>query len=112
MEIVQAANLALRFILELCLLAAFGYWGFKTGQSTIVKIALGIGVPLLVAAVWAFFLAPASKTRLQEPWLLIVELILFGSAVAALYSLGQRNVAWAFALVYLLNRILMYIWKQ
>ena len=31
LEVIKAANLALRFLLELCALGALGYWGFKTG---------------------------------------------------------------------------------
>jgi hypothetical protein len=36
MQIIQFANLALRFILELAALGAFGYWGFKTGSTGIL----------------------------------------------------------------------------
>ena len=31
MEVIKAVNVALRFLLELCVLAALGYWGFKSG---------------------------------------------------------------------------------
>jgi hypothetical protein len=41
MELIKGANLALRFLLELCALGALGYWGFKAGNTTIAKIALG-----------------------------------------------------------------------
>jgi hypothetical protein len=33
MDVVQGANLALRFLLELAALVAFGYWGFKAGEG-------------------------------------------------------------------------------
>ena len=52
MTVIQSANLALRFILELCALAALGYWGFQTGQNLFVKIVLAIGAPLLAAYDW------------------------------------------------------------
>jgi hypothetical protein len=45
----RSANLALAFVLELCLLAAVGYWGFHVQASTALQIVLGIGAPLLVA---------------------------------------------------------------
>ena len=48
---IKSANLALRFLLELCALVAFGYWGFQTGQGLLLKIGLGIGVPLVAVAV-------------------------------------------------------------
>jgi Protein of unknown function (DUF2568) len=51
MELIKGANLALRFLLELCALGALGYSGFKAGNTTIAKIALGVGVPLVAAIV-------------------------------------------------------------
>jgi hypothetical protein len=51
LELINGANLALRFLLELCALVALGYWGFKTGSGAIAKFALGIGTPLVAAVV-------------------------------------------------------------
>ncbi|MCG3209486.1 MAG: hypothetical protein FOGNACKC_03113 [Anaerolineae bacterium] len=112
MEIVKSVNLALRFLLELCILAASGYWGFKTGTQTIVKIGLTIGLPLLVAVVWGILLAPASSRRLQEPWLFIAELAIFGLAIGALYRTEHYYLAGIFGLIYVINKILMIIWRQ
>jgi hypothetical protein len=36
------ADLALAFLLELCALAALGYWGVRTGGGLVTKTALGI----------------------------------------------------------------------
>ena len=47
MELIKGANLALRFLWELFALGTLGYWGFKTGNSTITKIVLGVGAPLV-----------------------------------------------------------------
>ena len=38
--------LGVRFALELCALAALGYWGFQTGHNGFFRIVLGIGAPL------------------------------------------------------------------
>ncbi len=105
-------NLAIAFLLELCMLVSIGYWGFKTGTQMVAKIGLGIGVPLLVAVVWGIFLAPNSSTRLPEPWRLILELVIFGAAIMALYRAGQHYLAGVFGLIYLINKILLYIWRQ
>jgi hypothetical protein len=35
------ANLALAFFLELCALGALGYWGVRTGDRLVAKVALG-----------------------------------------------------------------------
>ncbi len=50
LELIKGANLALRFLLELCALAAVGYWGLETGRGPIAKVGLGIGTPLAAAA--------------------------------------------------------------
>ncbi len=112
MELLKLSNLALRFLLELCLVAALGYWGFKTGQGWIAKSGLGIGAPLLAAVVWGAFIAPKAAWLLPNPWLLILELALFSLAGAALYLAGQPILAWILGLTYSLNKILMYLWQQ
>ena len=112
MNFLRTANLAIRFLLELILLLAFGYWGFGAGESMPAKILLGIGIPLLAAAIWGRFLAPASTYRLKTPWLLIVEGGIFVLAIGALYTRGQAPWAWALGLTYLINRLLMSVWRQ
>ena len=84
METIKLTNLALRFLLELCALAALGYWGFKTRESPGAKIGLGIGAPLLAAIVWGTFLAPRASIPTPGFLRLVLELVVFGSAVAAL----------------------------
>ena len=112
METIKLANLALRFLLELCALAALAYWGFKTGANPVAKIGLAIGAPLLAAIVWATFVAPGALVPLPGLLRLIVELVVFGSAAAALYSAGRPTLAWILIVVFAVNRILMYAWGQ
>lgn len=112
METIKLLNLGIRFLLELCILVIFGYWGFKTGSSTLIKFLLGLGSPILFAVVWGTFLAPKSSMRLGEPWLFLLELVLFALTIWALYSTGKVNLTAAFSVIYVLNKILMIIWKQ
>ncbi|MBI3175286.1 MAG: YrdB family protein [Chloroflexi bacterium] len=105
-------NLLVRFLLELCILAIFGYWGFQTGSNTFMKFLLGLGAPILFAMVWGTFLAPKSSMRLNEPWLFLLELVLFGLTCWALYSTGKVDLTVAFGGIYILNKILMVIWRQ
>jgi hypothetical protein len=109
LEGVKTANLALRFLLELC---ALGYWGFKTGGSLITKLALGIGAPLLAAVVWGAFLSPRAAVPTPGLLRLVLELGVFGSATAALYAAGRPALAWALVVLYVINRVLMYVWGQ
>jgi hypothetical protein len=112
MEFLKIINIGLRFLLELCILAIFGYWGFKIGPGAFTKTVLGIGAPILFAVVWGTFLAPKSSMRLNEPWLILLELAIFALTCWALYSTGRVNLTIAFGVIYLLNKILMTIWRQ
>jgi hypothetical protein len=54
----RATNLALRFLLELCLLAALAVWGAQAGGSVVADVALPGLAPVPAAAVWGMFVAP------------------------------------------------------
>ena len=112
MLVIKSANLALRFLLELGILGALGYWGFTSGSSTWMKWALGLGAPLLAAVVWGTFVAPKAAVELSTPLHLLVELAVFGLAILALFRAGQTNLAAAFGVIYLINKVLLVIWGQ
>jgi hypothetical protein len=110
--ILKPVNLALAFLLELALLAAFAYWGFQTGSGTLVKVLLGIGTPLLVAVIWGIFMAPNSTRHLQGGAYLVLKAILFGLGIAALAAVGKPTLGLVFAAVVVINTILLYVWQQ
>jgi hypothetical protein len=112
MEAIKGLNVAIRFLLELCVLAAVGYWGFKTGSGWFLKILLGIGAPLLIAVIWGTFGAPKANMQLHGLILLALEIIVFGSGVVALFAAKNNSLAWVFAVVVVINRVLMFIWGQ
>lgn len=110
--ILKLPNLALRFLLEICILIIFSYWGFKIGEGNVLKITLSIICPILVVLVWGIFGAPDSILHLDQPFHLFLELIMFVSASIALYTTGHIKLSWIFGLTFIVNRILMHIWKQ
>jgi hypothetical protein len=112
LELIKSVNLALRFLLELCALGALGYWGFKTGSTTLTKIGLGLGVPLVAAVVWGVFVSPNAPVQLPGLLVLIFQVLVFGSAAAGLAATGHRTLAGIFALVVVANTLLMYVWGQ
>lgn len=112
LESIKGANLALRFLLELCALVALAYWGFETGSGAIAKFALGIGAPLVAAVVWGAFVAPRAPVKPPGVVVLLLEVLVFGSAAAALAVTGDRTLALAFAVVVVINAILMHVWGQ
>jgi hypothetical protein len=112
MDLIKGANLLLRFLLELCALGAVGYWGFKTGSGMAAKIGLGIGAPLVVAVVWAVFVSPQAPVQLPLVLSLLLQVLVFGSAAAALGASGHRTLALVFLVIVVINTILMYVWRQ
>jgi len=112
MDAIKMLNLLVRFLLELCLLAAVGYWGFETHSSWGWKILLGIGLPLLIAGLWGMFLAPKSAYRLGGVPYLVTEIMLLGSGAVALFASGKPNLTWIYAIMVVVNKVLMVVWRQ
>jgi Protein of unknown function (DUF2568). len=112
MDVLKGFNLLIRFLLELCLLAAVGYWGFKTHSAWAMKIAFGIGLPILIAVLWGLFIAPRAVYPLKGISYLVVELILLGSGAAALFASGKANLGWIYTVVLVINKVLLILWKQ
>ncbi|GGT92801.1 YrdB family protein [Streptomyces violascens] len=65
LELLKPLNLLLIFLLELAVLVAAGYWGFARDAGRPVRILLGIGTPVVLAALWSLLGAPDAtyKTR-------------------------------------------------
>jgi hypothetical protein len=112
MAVLKGANLALAFILELCMLAALAYWGFQTGPVPVWNIVLGIGAPLLIAVVWGLFLAPKAVVKVSPAARLALKVVVFGLAVVALFAAGQPTLAWALGIAFVVNQVLGFVWKQ
>jgi hypothetical protein len=112
MEFIKGANLALRFLLELCALGALGYWGFKTDSATLAQIGLGIGTPLVAAVVWAIFVSPQASVQLPGILVLLLQVLVFGGAAVGLAMTGHRTLALVFGALVIINAVLMYVWGQ
>ncbi|WP_218711528.1 YrdB family protein [Arthrobacter sp. BF1] len=74
----------LGFALEVAMLAAFVFWGFR--QESPWDMVLGIGVPAVVVVLWGVFLAPRSERRLKPAVVLYVATALFLLAALALFG--------------------------
>jgi hypothetical protein len=108
----QALNLALRFLLELLALVAVGYWGFTLPAPLGLRMLAGLGLPLLLATAWAVFRVPGEGGKpivaVSGHVRLFLEGAVFGTAVALLVAAGAPRLAGAFALVLLLHYALDY----
>jgi len=49
---------------------------------------------------------------LSGGWHLLLEVLVFGSGVAALFAAGRTGMASALAVVLAANRLLMHLWGQ
>jgi hypothetical protein len=112
MDVPKGINLAVRFLLELCMLAAVGYWGFKTQSGWGMRLMLGIGLPLLIAVVWGLFVAPRAVYPLSGLPHLVLALILLGLGAVALFASGHPTLGWVYAIILIVNQLLMILWKQ
>ncbi len=105
-------NLALRFILELILLFSIGYWGFHFGSGLVAQVALGIGLPLLTAVIWGMTISPKAKVKLPLAVVLLIEFLIFATAVACLIDSGFITFAIVFAIVAMANRFFVIKWRM
>lgn len=105
-------NLGVHFLLELAAIGAVAYWGFKIGSGWLARAALGMLLPLILAAVWGIFRVPndPGPALVAVPgWLrLLIEWGIFALAAWSLVAAGKQNLAWAFAILAVTNYALMY----
>jgi hypothetical protein len=104
---VKSVNLAIRFALELCAIAALAYWGTQTGSGA-ARWLLALVAPALFVLVWGTLLAPRASRRLSMRARIPLELVLFGLAALALAAAGPMWLGIAFALVAFVNIALVY----
>ena len=111
MKSIKLINLGVRFLLELCALAALIYWGFQAGEG-LMKIVLGVMMPLLAAVAWGTFRVPNDPGRapvaVRGPVRLLLEITYFALAVAALSSAGQPTLAALLGIAVAINYAIMY----
>jgi len=110
MSVIRSINLAVAFLLELCMLAALGYWGFTAVEGW-PGIVLGLAAPLLAAVVWGIFLAPRAARPLTRPLTFWLKVAVFGVAAAALAAAGRPDLAAGLALAVALNMLMLHLWR-
>jgi hypothetical protein len=107
-------NLAIRFILELAALYAFGLWGW-TQHSGILRYLLAIGLPVLAAVMWGTFRVPAdSSANGKAPvpvagWLrFLLELVFFTSAAWCFFNADAMRAGYIFSGIALIHHLISY----
>jgi hypothetical protein len=100
----RSLALTVKFVLELCALAALAYWGATTGPL-LVNVLLGIGAPLVAAVVWGRWAAPRSPHRLAEGPRVALESAVFAAAALALLAAGAPVLALVLVMVVALDTV-------
>jgi hypothetical protein len=107
----KSIGLGLHFFLEIAALAALVTWGFQPGHSWWQKILLGIGIPVIAAALWAVFRVPNDPGQALVPvpgaLRLLLELVILGGAAASLYAANHSSLALWFAGAILVDYLIM-----
>lgn len=112
MQVIRTINLALYFSVELAMLAALSYIGFKLWQHPYGKYLTAVGLPLAVAVLWGFFAAPNSEYRLTMPYRSLFALTLFALTAFGLHRVGHTSLAIAFGLAALATELTAFLLKQ
>ncbi|MEV0531152.1 YrdB family protein [Kitasatospora sp. NPDC050463] len=101
---VTVVNGGLAFALELGLLAALCYWGFKSGSGPLTRALLGLGAPALAAITWGLFLAAGGPTvRLPLPAEIALKLAVFAVGALALNAAGRPALGLVFGVLALIS---------
>lgn len=99
----KTINLIVRFGCELAALVAFIWWGWPL---------VGWLVALGVAVMWGLVVAPKATHRLPDPSRLLVELVLFASAIVAFYEAGSQLAAEVFGVLAIVSACLVRVWPE
>jgi hypothetical protein len=92
-------------------LTALAYWGFHEFGGG-AQWLVGLGAPLLVAAVWGRFMSPKASHPTVDPVRLVIESAVFGAGVAALFAADATTLAVIFAVLAVLHLALTFALGQ
>ncbi len=111
-RMLKVLNLSIRFILEVMALVSLGYWGFKINAGSVLKMSLGIGIPLITATIWGVFGSPKAIWKVSNisKWILLFTIYILSTL--ALFTSGKKHLAIAFIVCAVINSFFMYIWDQ
>jgi hypothetical protein len=105
----RAINLVLRFVLELCALAALAYGGWHIPGPIVTRFLLAMLLPLVAAVVWGRWVAPKASHPVPDPLRLVPEWAIFGGATVALAVTGHPVLAATLAVLAAANRVALHL---
>ncbi|HEX6945171.1 MAG TPA: YrdB family protein [Casimicrobiaceae bacterium] len=106
---VEALNLGLRFALELIGVGAVAYWGWSTSESLPLRLVLAIGAAAILIVLWSLIVAPKAANPIPQSARMLIGTGLLLTAAAGLAVAGQPGAALAFAIVVIVNQVLLFV---
>ncbi|HAJ37501.1 MAG TPA: hypothetical protein DCL15_17675 [Chloroflexi bacterium] len=109
---ITTVGLGLHFLLELCALVAMVYAGFRIGDTLLMRLLLGVVLPVVAALAWGVLRVPndPGPAIVAVPGLLrlLIEWAVFGIAISMLFWAGQPVWAGAFLAAAVVDYVIMY----
>lgn len=102
--------MAVGFLLEVAMVAAFCYAGFRLAAPA--RYVVGIGLPIVIIVLWGIFMAPRAARRVPWPALPLIALAVFLVSAALLYAAHQPVMALILALVAVAYTVLNFYLKR
>ncbi|MFL6073136.1 MAG: YrdB family protein [Mycobacteriales bacterium] len=106
-------NLALMLLLELAVYGSIVYWGLHVSDTIPVQRLASVGGLIVFMASWIVLGSPKARLPLHRGvGRAVLELVWFGGGFALLAAAGPRALAAALFLVWLVNALLRWRWRQ
>ena len=101
------ANLTIRFLAELAGIAAVGYAGLQVAGPLPLRIGAGIGAAAALIVTWALVAAPKAANGLSQTQKDAIGTAILLLSALALATAGHVGMAVGFAVVIVLNAVLL-----
>jgi hypothetical protein len=108
----HAANLVLRFLVELVGLGAVSYSAAQISGNGLVGVVAAIGAAGAFVAVWSVGVAPKAANGLSQPQKDVIGTVILVLAGVALAVAGQPELAVAFCGVVLANAVVLFVFRK
>ena len=89
---IRGANLGIAFLLELAVLFAVGYWGFRLSLGMPLRLVAGLAPPLLMAVLWGLLAAPRASFPLHAVADVAFQIAWFGVGALAFWAAGAPSL--------------------
>jgi hypothetical protein len=104
-------NLAVRFVLEIVMLIILACWGWHLSETWLRYLAAA-GFPVIAAVFWGVFRIQndpkPAPVETPGPVRLLLEFLLFGWAIWALYQLGKTEPDEIMAFIVIVHYVVSY----